>query len=171
MTVFSCLSEFDHPLRLRIRQSAKQNRLHRTEHRRIHSDAEREYDHRSGGERRCLRQDAPAKASVLTELLDCVPPPRSAAVLLLQGRVAELPAGECPRFFLTMTLFAELIDFFGKMFGYLIGHLAVDPPFLQPPGYGVHDSTGLMTRPIPANKRSNPAISRSSCLRPAGVSL
>src|SRR5579863_1134058 len=123
-----------HALRLRIREGAQQHCLYRTEHRRVHPNTKREHNYSGGGERRGLRQHASAKAQVLPELLDTVPPPNRATVLPLQGHIAELPARQYARFLLVVARVAELIDFFGHMLRHLLGHLALHSPSLQPPG-------------------------------------
>src|SRR2546425_7879419 len=54
--------EANQPFRMRIRQRPKQQRIKHAEHRRIHADAERQREHRHGGEAGVLQQLAEGEA-------------------------------------------------------------------------------------------------------------
>ena len=81
--------EADQPLRLHDRQRAQQNLIEQGEDCRVGADAERQRDHRDGGEAGALRQPADPEVNVPERLLEPHHHPDGTGVFLDQRHVAE----------------------------------------------------------------------------------
>jgi len=57
--------EFDQAVRLGKRQGTQQHRVHHAEHGRVGADAQRQREHRDGGESGAIEQHAERKAQIV----------------------------------------------------------------------------------------------------------
>jgi hypothetical protein len=131
-------------------------------------DTERERQKRGQCESRSFQQQTAREAQIFRELLKTVPAPRFTAIFLLKRHVSKLLMNLGTGFFLAHSLLHQVVDLFLDMRGHFGGEIAIHSPSFEPAPYWIHDSEGPSTRPMPTSKRSNPAISRCSCLRPPG---
>jgi hypothetical protein len=154
-----------------IAHRLEDHRINKREDSRAGPDTERERQKRGQCESRSFQQQTAREAQIFRELLKTVPAPRFTAIFLLKRHVSKLLMNLGTGFFLAHSLLHQVVDLFLDMRGHFGGEIAIHSPSFEPAPYWIHDSEGLSTRPTPTSRRSNPAISRCSCLRPAGVIL
>ena len=112
-------------LRLAIGKRPQQHAVHHRENGGVGADAEREREHRYGGEAGILAQHAQTIANIHEKVLKCGPLPDFAAALLDLEDVAKLPPGGEGRFFPRHAAGHQLIDFFRQVLFDLRGKVAV----------------------------------------------
>ena len=141
------------------RERTKQNRIHEAVNRRVGPDAEGEREHRHRREKFVRRHGPQTVAQVLRELFPKRPCPHSAAILLQKCDVAKWrgPLLLGPESQMMLQFFVE--------FALILGAAEQEP---QPAKKFAH--TASITRAMAPITRPKSCSSRSSCLRPSGVS-